>query len=139
MQAFGSLRFFVLGTQRSYRQFLFLSVALLATSLPSHAGEITVAAASDLKFALDELVTEFHTNQTTVRVKVTYGSSGTILVQLLNKAPFDLYFSANIAYPEKLVGAGLASETNVFRYAVGRIVVWAPKQSSLTASQLSQP
>lgn len=113
-----------------------LLLALIVTSLPSHAGEITVAAASDLKFVLDELVTEFHTNQTAVRVKVTYGSSGTILVQLLKNAPFDLYFSADITYPKKLVEAGLASETNIFPYAIGRIVVWAPKQSPLDVRKL---
>lgn len=100
------------------------------------AAEIKVAAASDLRFALDELVTEFQANQSAVKVKVTYGSSGTFFAQLKNKAPFDLYFSADVEYPRKLSDAGLALDTNVFLYAVGRLVVWVPKQSSIKVKQL---
>jgi len=114
---------------------LVLGLALVAGA-NLRAAELTVAAASDLKFALDELVTEFHTNQPAIRVKVTYGSSGNFFAQLQNKAPFDLYFSADVAYPRKLAEAGLALDTNVFLYAVGRIVVWSPKQSPLNVEQL---
>ena len=49
------------------------------------ATESTVADADDLKFALDELVTEFHTNQTAVHVKVSFGSSGNFCAKLQNK------------------------------------------------------
>lgn len=86
------------------------------------AGELRIAAASDLKFALDELVREFGNKD----VKVTYGSSGNFFAQLQNRAPFDLFFSADVAYPRKLVVAGLALDTNVFVYGVGRIVLWSP-------------
>ncbi|HEX7569991.1 MAG TPA: molybdate ABC transporter substrate-binding protein [Verrucomicrobiae bacterium] len=107
---------------------------LLTTSL--HAGQITVAAAADLKFALDELTAEFHTNQPGISVKVTYGSSGSFYTQLQNQAPFDIFFSADVAYPRKLVAAGLALDTNVFLYAVGRIVVWVPKASPVDIEKL---
>ena len=106
-----------------------LAFLLAVLALPLRAAEITVAAAADLKFALDELVTEFHTNQPDIQVNVTYGSSGNFYTQLQNKAPFDLFFSADIEYPRKLAQAGFALDTNVFLYAVGRIVVWAPKSS----------
>ncbi len=98
--------------------------------------ELTVAAAADLKFALDELVSEFQTNQPSIKVNVTYGSSGNFYAQLQNKAPFDLFFSADISYPRKLADAGFASDTNVFRYALGRIVVWVPRRSSLDIDRL---
>ena len=97
---------------------------------------LTVAAAADLKFALDDLVAKFQTNQPSVSVRITYGSSGNFYAQLQNKAPFDLFFSADIGYPQKLAAAGLALETNVFVYAVGRIVVWAPKESGLDVGKL---
>ena len=100
------------------------------------AAELTVAAAADLKFALDELVAEFHTNQSAITVKVTYGSSGNFFAQLQNQAPFDLYFSADIEYPRKLAQAGHALGTNVFLYAVGRIVVWTPKSSPVDVERL---
>jgi molybdate transport system substrate-binding protein len=107
---------------------------LLTTSL--HAGQITVAAAADLKFALDKLATEFHTNQPGISVKVTYGSSGSFYTQFQNQAPFDVFFSADVAYPRKLAAAGLALDTNVFLYAVGRIVVWVPKASPVDIEKL---
>ena len=81
-------------------------------------------------------MTEFHTNQPAVKVKVTYGSSGNLYAQLQNQAPFDLYFSADIEYPRKLAEAGLALDTNAFLYAVGRIVVWTPKSSPVDVEKL---
>lgn len=120
----------------SKTRFSLLVVAAIITVTGLRAAEITVAAAADLKFALDELVTKFHTNQTAVHVKVTYGSSGNFYAQLQNQAPFDLYFSADIEYPRKLVEAGQALDTDVFLYAVGRIVVWTPKQSAVDVEKL---
>ena len=111
-------------------------IGILAGTGAAPAAELTVAAAADLKFALDDLVARFQTNQPSVNVKVTYGSSGNFYAQLRNKAPFDLFFSADIAYPRKLAEAGLALDMNVFLYAVGRIVVWVPKQSALDVGRL---
>ena len=100
------------------------------------AAELNVAAAADLKFALDELVKESQTEHPSATVKVTYSSSGNFYAQLQNQAPFDLYFSADIAYPRKLAEAGLALDRDVFVYAVGRIVVWTSKQSPVNVEQL---
>lgn len=108
-----------------------LSVPGLAT-----AAELNVAAAADLKFALDDLVAEFRTNYSAVAVNVTYGSSGNFYAQLQSQAPFDLFFSADIDYPHKLAEAGLALDTNVFLYAVGRIVLWVPKESAVPVETL---
>jgi len=105
-------------------------------ALQVHAAQVTVAAAADLKFALDELTAEFHTNQPDISVKITYGSSGSFYTQLQNQAPFDIFFSADVAYPRKLAAAGLALDTNVFLYAVGRIVVWVPKASPVDIEKL---
>jgi molybdate transport system substrate-binding protein len=113
----------------------FLAMALMV-NVSASAAELTVAAAADLKFALDELVGEFHARQQHVRVKVSYGSSGNFFAQLQNQAPFDLYFSADIEYPRKLALAGHALDDDVFLYAVGRIVVWAPTASPVDVEQL---
>jgi molybdate transport system substrate-binding protein len=117
--------------------FRLLLVGLISlTGTSSRAAELTIAAAADLKFAMDQLVTEFQTNQPGTTVKVAYGSSGNFFAQLQNRAPFDLYFSADIEYPRKLAEAGHALDTNVFLYAVGRIVVWTPKQSPVDVEKL---
>ncbi len=52
-----------------------------------------------------------------------------------NGAPFDLYFSADISYPKKLEEAGLAVPGSLYPYAIGRIVLWAGKESHLDLSK----
>jgi molybdate transport system substrate-binding protein len=67
-------------------------------SPPASAGQkqtLTVAAASDLKFALDELLKEFRARHPGTEVQVTYGSSGNFLAQFGNGAPFDVFLSAS--------------------------------------------
>lgn len=92
---------------------------------------VRVAAASDLKFALDEIVAEFERAEPGIDVRVTYGSSGNFFAQLGQKAPFDIFFSADIEYPRRLVAAKKARAETLFSYAIGQVVVWAPKNSSL--------
>ena len=92
---------------------------------------LDVAAAADLKFAMDEIVTAFGKARPGLTVSVSYGSSGNFLSQIVNGAPFDLFFSADIEYPRRLGEAGLATTGSEFRYAVGRIVVWVPAASSI--------
>src|SRR5437660_12889066 len=81
--------------------------------------EIRVAAAADLKFAMEELSQQFE-KQTGTRANVTYGSSGNFFSQIQNGALFDLYFSADIEYRKKLQAAGLTEPGTLYEYAVGR-------------------
>jgi molybdate transport system substrate-binding protein len=90
--------------------------------------EITVAAAADMSVALRELVARY-TKQTGQAVKLSFGSSGNLTNQIRNGAPFDLFFSADEDYPKQLVAEGLADPQTLYRYAVGRLVVWVPKGS----------
>lgn len=98
---------------------------------PVQTREVAIAAASDLKFALDELLAEFAKQHPDIQTKVTYGSSGNFFAQLSNKAPFDLYLSADVDYPRKLVEQDLAITESLFSYAIGHVVVWVPKDSLL--------
>lgn len=90
---------------------------------------VRIAAASDLKFALDEIAANFEAANPGVDVQPTYGSSGVFVQQITEGAPFDLYLSADIALAEQLAAYGLAAPEDVFSYAVGRLVVWAPDDS----------
>ena len=92
---------------------------------PANAQEIRVAAAADLKFALDELGAQFE-KQTGGKINVSYGSSGNFFAQIQNGAPFDVLLSADIEYPRRLEAAGLAEPGTVYEYAIGRIVIWMP-------------
>ncbi len=94
------------------------------------AQEITVAAAADLQFAMQDVAAQFQ-QQTGKTVKVTYGSSGNFFQQLQNGAPFDMFFSANLDYPKKLESAGLVEPESYYPYAKGKIVVWVPNDSKI--------
>jgi len=94
------------------------------------AQELRVAAASDLQFVMPELAAQFE-KQSSVRLNVTYGSSGNFFSQIQSGAPFDLFFSADMDYPRRLVSGGLAEPDTLFQYALGQIVIWAPANSNL--------
>jgi molybdate transport system substrate-binding protein len=101
---------------------------------PAPGEEIIVAAASDLKFAMAELTGQFE-KQTGHKINVTYGSSGNFFSQIQTGAPFDAFFSADIEYPRKLEAAGLAEAGTLYKYAIGRIVIWTPAGSPVDAAK----
>lgn len=96
--------------------------------------ELTIAAASDLNFAFKEIVSDFE-KATGTHVRLSLGSSGNFFSQIQHGAPYDLYFSADIRYPQKLEQTGHAVPGSLYKYAVGRIVVWTPQSSSVPVSQ----
>jgi len=109
---------------------LIIAVVLAALSALCTAQELTVAAASDLQFAMQELTTRFQ-KESGKTVKVSYGSSGNIFQQLQNGAPFDMFFSANLDYARQLESTGLTEPGSLYSYATGRIVLWVPQESKL--------
>ena len=111
-----------------------IAVLVVNVAWSASAQEITVAAASDLQFAMPELVRGFE-QQTKARVKISYGSSGNFFSQIQNGAPFDVYFSADISYPQKLEAAGLTEPGTLRKYATGRLVIWVRNESRLDLSK----
>ncbi|MFZ3206929.1 MAG: molybdate ABC transporter substrate-binding protein [Pseudomonas sp.] len=114
------------------RSWLALLASALLFSLPAHAEKITIAAASDLKFALDDVVVAYRQAHQGDEIEVIYGSSGKFHTQVQQGAPYDLFFSADIAFPRQLAEAGFAGSP-VVPYAFGRIVLWS---ATLDASAL---
>jgi len=110
---------------------LALVAALAPLSLGGSAAvsELRVAAASDLKFALDEMIPIFERAHPGLAVRVTYGSSGNFYAQLANRAPFDVFLSADVAYADRLAEQGLTAADSRFLYAVGRLALWVPRGS----------
>src|SRR5436853_6674628 len=114
---------------------LFLVVAIGAGLLRQTAAqELTVAAASDLQFAMQEISARFEKQQGKT-VKVVYGSSGNFFQQIQNGAPFDLFFSANLDYAKKLDSAGLIVPGSYYEYARGKIVLLVSANSKLDLNQ----
>jgi molybdate transport system substrate-binding protein len=105
---------------------LFAIILLLACYAAPAQDKILVAAASDLRFALDSAISKFGLAHDGKVVEVTYGSSGKLSEQIMNGAPFDLFFSADISYPEVLKKNGKAA-SEIYQYGKGRIVVWSKR------------
>lgn len=109
------------------------ALVLGVVSLSAHADTFTIAAASDLRFALNDIIDRYRAQHPEHTFEVIYGSSGKLTTQIMNGAPYDLLFSADIAFPERLKAAGLAA-TEPAVYAIGRIVIWS---NTLDASRLT--
>jgi len=104
-------------------------LAVVATDRRAVAQVPRIAAASDLTFALGDLAARFE-RETSNRVDVVFGSSGTLTRQMLDGAPFDLFLSADESFVARLTQAGLTRDDGVL-YAVGRLVLFAPNGSPL--------
>jgi molybdate transport system substrate-binding protein len=100
----------------------------IALAQSSAAVTIRVAAAADLQPVLPGLLKDYE-KQTGLHVEVSYGPSGTLTMQILNGAPFDLFLSADMSYPARISGAGLSTAPTP--YAKGTLVLWARKDSSI--------
>jgi molybdate transport system substrate-binding protein len=105
-------------------------LVLLGASTRAQAQQLRVAAAADLQFAMKDLAARYE-KQSNQKIEIVYGSSGNFATQIENGAPFDLFFSADSTYPAKLIEQGLADPQSLYRYAIGRLVLWAPQDQQL--------
>jgi molybdate transport system substrate-binding protein len=109
---------------------LFLMIILI---MPGQAGaqpEVpAIAAASDLKFALEDIAERFRAEKRG-EVRLSFGSSGNYFQQIVQGAPFQMFMSAEEEFVHKLHAAGRTVDPGV-PYAIGRIVLFAPQGSPL--------
>jgi molybdate transport system substrate-binding protein len=116
------------------------TILLLATLVYSwhpayaRAAELKIAAAADLTYAFKDVTARFE-KQTGNKTRLTYGSSGNFFSQIQNGAPFDLFFSADVSFPQKLEAASLAEPGTTYEYAKGQIVIWVPDASKLDLNE----
>ena len=119
--------------QLSRVTFIVLILLLLLSTSLCYAQEITIAAAADLRPALDEIASQFE-RVSGIHPHVIYGSSGDLFHQIQNGAPFDVFLSANVEYPQKLQSAGLVVPKSYFEYATGKIVLVVRADSKIDLS-----
>lgn len=114
---------------------LFLAAfAASAIDCPSRAADsgrpaaLSVAAAANLVYALDELNAEFRKTDPGVAVTSATGASGSLVAQISHGAPYDVLLSADRSSPQALIKAGQADATSLSAFAVGRLVLWTTKE-----------
>ena len=100
---------------------------LLVASRSWAAESVSIAAAANLVHALDALDTEFVRTSPETNVTTASGASGSLVAQIKNGAPFDLFLSADLDYPNSLVAAGLADGKSLKTFATGRLVLWTTR------------
>jgi molybdate transport system substrate-binding protein len=124
------------------RALFFLAVLIVVGSCkpgtrPEAPGvSLTLAVASSMQFAMEDLLNEYQAVHPGVTLKATYGSSGNFFAQIQNQAPFDLFFAADMEYPRKLVEVGLVLNEEVSLYALGGLALWVPKASPIAVEKL---
>jgi molybdate transport system substrate-binding protein len=99
-------------------------VPLLQSGRPPQHQKVLVAAAADLRYAMDALVASYKEAHPGSDVQVVYGSSGNFYEQIRSGAPFDLFFSADRNYPDQLAAQGKVIGA-VTDYGIGRLVLWS--------------
>lgn len=85
---------------------------------------VRVAAASDLRLVFPELQRGFQAEHPQIDLEVAFGSSGSFFAQFTQQAPFDLFLSADLELPQRLVDRGDALPDSQFEYARGSLVLW---------------
>lgn len=113
-------------------------IALALSACTAMAENITIVAASSIKFAMADIVSKFNTENRNDAVTAMYGSSGKFTTQIQNGAPFDMLFAADVNFPQMLKKEGLTSSDPVV-YAIGRLVIWSSTTDAtkLTLQKLS--
>ncbi len=122
-------------------RFLPTAGLLLAVLAPIAAQTLRVAAAADLQPVLPPIFAEFQ-RSTGIAAEATYRASATLTTQIENGAPFDVFFSANMDYPQRLIADGLAEGVGEGKasvpilYARGTLVLWTRKDTNLPPPSL---
>ena len=111
----------------------FVTLLALAAGCTPAPAPTRVAAASDLQFALGEIV-DWFADETGDRVNVVFGSSGMLARQIQDGAPFELFLSADESFVDMLSRAGMTRDAGVL-YGIGRIVLFAPYDSPLVPGE----
>ena len=102
----------------------------------THPPELTVAAASDLTPAFEEIGREFEAIHKT-KVVFVFGSTGLLAKQAENGAPVDLFAAANVSYIDQLDQKGLIVPDSKAVYARGRITLWTPPETNLRLESIA--
>lgn len=101
---------------------LLVAILLFGCKLPQTNDRLHLAVASNMQYAIAELIKEF-TRSTGIECEVSIGASGQLYAQILEGAPFDVFISADMTYPMAVQKAGMAAGSPKI-YAYGKIVIW---------------
>ncbi|MFY0592138.1 molybdate ABC transporter substrate-binding protein [Roseivirga sp.] len=116
---------------------LFVLLVLISLSCSKKSGdELRVATSANMQFAMEALEIAFE-EKSGHEVEIILGSSGKLTSQIIAGAPFDLFFSADTKYPQRLFDDGISNRAPKV-YAYGKLVVWSALDSLLSKDEESE-
>lgn len=114
-----------------------VAAAIISGAAAQRSKQVTVAAASDMSFALKEIAAKYE-KQSGVQVRLIFGSSGNLYQQIRNGSPVDLFLSADEELPARLVQEGLAEKASLRQYAIGSLVIWVTADSKFDVERVAE-
>ena len=99
-----------------------LLIGVASTAL--NAASLRIAAASNLHVAVLPLQAAFQEEHPDIRLEFSFGSSGNLVAQISQGAPFDVLLSADLAYPQAVIASGHAAPDSVITFAIGQLALW---------------
>jgi molybdate transport system substrate-binding protein len=97
---------------------------MLLATITLSAQKVNVAAAGNLRYVLEEIKTAYVKQNPKAKVNFTFGSSGTLVQQIMNGANFDFFMAADNEFPSKLKDKGLTIGA-ISTYAYGKLVMYS--------------
>jgi len=104
---------------------ILLPATLLLFCVIARGDPVRVATASNFSHTMNALARQFEA-ESGQRLVPSFGSTGKQYAQIVNGAPFDLFFAADSRRPELLEDSGKALPGSRFTYALGKLVLWSP-------------
>ncbi len=101
-----------------------ITVTLILVCILVQAQKVNVAAAANLRYVLEEIKTQYEKEHPKAKINITFGSSGTLVQQILNGASFDFFMAADNEFPLKLKAKGVAWGA-MKTYAYGKLAIYS--------------
>lgn len=113
-----------------------LTLFLFFSCKHTETNHLTIATAANMQFAMDK-ITEAFTNETGIKCETIISSSGKLTAQIKEGAPYHIFVSADMKYPNELYASGFATQKPKI-YAYGKLVMWSMVDSIIPSIQLLQ-
>lgn len=113
-----------------------LAIAVSLAAQPAARKTLAIVAAASMRPALEEAKIAYERAQADLRLQISYGGSGGLTAQIQQGAPVDVFLSADLGFPERLVQEGLATKDGVIPYAKGQLVLWVRKDTGADPASL---
>ncbi|MEO0881380.1 MAG: molybdate ABC transporter substrate-binding protein [Pseudomonadota bacterium] len=106
--------------------------------MPASAERANIAVASNFKPVMEAIEPMFEAS-TGHDLVISSGSTAKLYSQVRFGAPFDVFLSADMAHPERLIDKDLAIANSMFTYAVGRLTIWSWSETTSSLEAMTNP